>query len=51
VAKVAERFGGGGHARAAGIRVAGNLEDVRRRVVAACSEAMGTDRIPRDRIP
>jgi len=41
VAKVAERFGGGGHARAAGIRIVGNLEDIRRRVVAACSEAMG----------
>ncbi len=35
VAALAQRFGGGGHVRAAGARVAGALDDVRRQVLAA----------------
>ncbi len=35
VAKFAEQFGGGGHARAAGLKVDGTLDDVRQRVVTA----------------
>ncbi|RME37828.1 MAG: hypothetical protein D6788_08640 [Planctomycetota bacterium] len=33
VARVAEAFGGGGHARAAGARVSGSLDEVRRAVI------------------
>ena len=40
VAKVAERFGGGGHPRAAGVRITGDLDQIKRRVVTACAEAM-----------
>lgn len=40
VARFAEQFGGGGHARAAGLRLAGSLSDVRDRVVAAMTQAM-----------
>ena len=40
VARVAERFGGGGHPRAAGVRIVGNIDDIRRRVSAACAEAL-----------
>jgi phosphoesterase RecJ-like protein len=35
---IARRFGGGGHARAAGAMVAGAVDDVRRRVLAAARE-------------
>lgn len=34
VAALAQRFGGGGHVRAAGARVAGSLADVKQRVIA-----------------
>ena len=34
VAKFAEQFGGGGHARASGLKLSGNLDSVRSRVVA-----------------
>lgn len=40
VARLAERFGGGGHPRAAGIRIAGDLDQLKRRIVAACAEAL-----------
>lgn len=40
VARVAEAFGGGGHARAAGIRLSGNIDELKRRVVAACAKAL-----------
>ena len=40
VARVAEAFGGGGHARAAGIRLSGNIDQLKRRVVAACAKAL-----------
>lgn len=39
VAKLAERFGGGGHRRAAGATVAGGIDDVKSKVLAA-AEAM-----------
>lgn len=38
VAKFAEQFGGGGHARAAGLKVDGTLQEVHDRVVAAMQE-------------
>ncbi len=38
VAKIAARFGGGGHAMAAGVRIAGQLEEVRRMIVDAMQE-------------
>jgi phosphoesterase RecJ-like protein len=41
VARFAERFGGGGHARAAGLKVDGTLDDVREKVVAAMLESLG----------
>lgn len=40
VSKFAEQFGGGGHARAAGAKVAGAVDDVREKVVAALVAAM-----------
>ncbi len=40
VSAVAERFGGGGHARAAGCRVAGDLAAATEQVVGACTEAL-----------
>lgn len=40
VAKIAEQFGGGGHAMASGIRMSGTLEDVRSRVLAAIRNAI-----------
>lgn len=40
VGRVAERFGGGGHVRAAGMRVRGSLDEVERRVLAALQEAL-----------
>jgi phosphoesterase RecJ-like protein len=42
VAKVAQRFGGGGHPKASGIRMPGDVDQIKRRVQAACAEAMGT---------
>ena len=41
VAALASRFGGGGHARAAGARPDGTWDDVYRDVVAAVTEALG----------
>ncbi|MFQ5428764.1 MAG: bifunctional oligoribonuclease/PAP phosphatase NrnA [Phycisphaerae bacterium] len=40
VAAIAQRFGGGGHARAAGARISGAFADVDRRVTAAMLEAV-----------
>ena len=41
VAKVAESFGGGGHRNAAGCRIEGEFEDVKRRVVTGLQAAVG----------
>ena len=41
VAKVAETFGGGGHRNAAGCRVEGDFEDVKRRVIEGLQNAIG----------
>jgi len=41
VCDVAARFGGGGHALAAGIRMAGPLEEAKPKVLAALGEALG----------
>jgi phosphoesterase RecJ-like protein len=41
VAKVAEQFGGGGHKNAAGCRVEGDLEGVKRRVIEGLQMAVG----------
>ena len=41
VAKVAETFGGGGHRNAAGCRIEGEYEDVRRRVIEGLQNALG----------
>ena len=40
VARFAERFGGGGHARAAGLKVSGNLQQAHDTVVTAMVEAL-----------
>ena len=40
VARFAEQFGGGGHARASGLKVEGTLPDVRQRVVDAMIETL-----------
>ncbi len=40
VARFAEQFGGGGHARASGLKVEGTLEEAHARVVAAMLKAM-----------
>ena len=41
VAKVAETFGGGGHRNAAGCRIEGSFEDIRRRVIEGLQNAIG----------
>jgi phosphoesterase RecJ-like protein len=41
VAKVAETFGGGGHRNAAGCRIEGDFEEVRRRVIERLQNALG----------
>ena len=41
VAKFAERFGGGGHARASGLKLEGSVEAAHDAVVTAMAEAMG----------
>ena len=41
VAKVAETFGGGGHRNAAGCKVEGEFEEVRRRVIEGLQVALG----------
>jgi phosphoesterase RecJ-like protein len=40
VAKVAEKFGGGGHRNAAGLRVDGNWDDKENELVIAVKEAV-----------
>jgi phosphoesterase RecJ-like protein len=40
VARLAEKFGGGGHARAAGLKIAGTLPAARDAVVAALADAL-----------
>jgi len=40
VGRIAERFGGGGHVRASGLRMRGSLDEVEGRVLAALDEAM-----------
>jgi phosphoesterase RecJ-like protein len=40
VSKFAEQFGGGGHARAAGAKIEGELEAVRERVVSGLVAAL-----------
>ena len=42
VARVAERFGGGGHPRAAGATLAGSLDEARARVLAAVADALSS---------
>ncbi len=42
VAKIAARFGGGGHANAAGCAVEGNMEQAKTAVLKAVAEAMGS---------
>jgi phosphoesterase RecJ-like protein len=41
VARVAEQFGGGGHRNAAGCRIEGDLESVKRRVIEGLQQAIG----------
>jgi len=41
VAKVAEMFGGGGHKNAAGCRIEGDFEEVKRRVIEGLQVAVG----------
>ncbi|MFY9556615.1 MAG: bifunctional oligoribonuclease/PAP phosphatase NrnA [Blastocatellia bacterium] len=41
VAKVAETFGGGGHRNAAGCRIEGDFEDVKRRVIEGLQNCIG----------
>ena len=41
VAKVAEKFGGGGHRNAAGCRIEGEYEEVRSRVIEGLQTAVG----------
>ena len=43
VNKFAKQFGGGGHARAAGALIEGNLESVRHKVVAAAREFLAAE--------
>jgi phosphoesterase RecJ-like protein len=43
VAKVAEKFGGGGHRNAAGCRIEGDFEDVKRRVIEGLQNAIGVE--------
>jgi phosphoesterase RecJ-like protein len=40
VAKIAREFGGGGHARAAGVRIAGKLDEAKKRITDAVLAAM-----------
>ena len=42
VAKFAEQFGGGGNARASGLKLDGRFDDVRTRVVNAARAALAT---------
>ncbi len=38
--RLCERFGGGGHVRAAGCNMAGHLDDIKRRLAEACEEEL-----------
>lgn len=38
VAEIAARFGGGGHARAAGVRLTGDMEALKQQLINACAE-------------
>ena len=40
VARIAKRFGGGGHSRAAGSRASGDLDAFKKRLIDACAEAL-----------
>jgi phosphoesterase RecJ-like protein len=40
VSKIAERFGGGGHARAAGLKISGSLKEAQQKIAAAIIEAL-----------
>jgi phosphoesterase RecJ-like protein len=42
VAKVAAKFGGGGHARAAGLKSEEDLDELKQRLITAIAEALGT---------
>jgi phosphoesterase RecJ-like protein len=44
VARVAEKFGGGGHKNAAGCRVKGNWDEMEKEIVAAVAEAVEKSR-------
>lgn len=46
VAKFAEKFGGGGHARASGLKIEGDFQSAHDKVVAAMLEAMGPSSSP-----
>jgi phosphoesterase RecJ-like protein len=46
VATIARRLGGGGHARAAGVRLEASLDDARERVLAAVHRALDTGATP-----
>ncbi|MGN0686890.1 MAG: bifunctional oligoribonuclease/PAP phosphatase NrnA, partial [Oscillospiraceae bacterium] len=41
VSAIAQKFGGGGHARSAGCSFTCPYEEIERTVVSACSEALG----------
>ena len=41
VAKIAEGFGGGGHARAAGCSLKGSIQEVKSKVISSVQEALG----------
>jgi phosphoesterase RecJ-like protein len=42
VARFAEQFGGGGHARASGLKIPGSLDEVREKVTSAMIKSLGT---------
>jgi phosphoesterase RecJ-like protein len=41
VAAIARRFGGGGHARAAGLQSDEDLDRLKKRLIDACGESLG----------
>src|SRR5207248_5750214 len=47
VAKFAEQFGGGGHARASGLKIEGSFDEAHERIVTELARAVGN--IPGDR--
>lgn len=46
VAKVAEKFGGGGHRNASGLSIEGEWDEAEARIVAALNEAIGRSELP-----